>query len=102
MEKIIKKHGFKATMLTWEKFCDLMECEFSDIQDKMEKKPIESMFMLYVASNDVYTKGNPTIKNEYEADDFFNELTKDEREELNTYFINSMKALVPEEEGKKK
>jgi len=98
-ETTINGVGFRCTMLTWEKFSELVGCEFSEINTAMSKNPVKCMLLLYVAGNIVYTKGNPTIRNEYEADEYFNALSDEEKVQLNSFFLDSMRTTIEDMSG---
>lgn len=85
--------GFKFTLLTITKYCEIRGIDFSDYDKDMAENFNVSSNVLFRAAVDVYSQGKVKLS-EYEMDDLFEQMTNEDYTDLmEAYHEGMMSAL---------
>lgn len=109
MAQIVKKIGekevgFKFTMLTITKYCEMRNIPFSEYDKDMASNVFITSNTLLRAAIEVYTRGEET-PSEYDVDDLFSQITqKDYQDIIKCYAegMNSAFSLILKKTPEKK
>jgi len=89
-----KKLGFKFGMLTLQMFSDHTGVEFGEIIDHLESRPIDSIVILFMAANTVYSEGKNGSVSKFMVDDWISQMSDEDYQSIMDCWSRTMEQII--------